>query len=275
MRVGVATWGIEGGDIVAKAERFAELGFGAVSFYPPQFAEVNDRIDDLAGVLDRHDVEATFHLGVGAADGKDEAPDLEGQFALIARCQEKSGRVRCATFDPGYFLESQVGKFFALDATVAALKLALGTLSPHGIQVGIETWLISMQLDQLQEIKERVGDDRLGLLLDIGHLNIGLHTGELKVSSCEEYISQQPFRIIELHVHDNDGVKDEHWPLGKGNLDLGRMMGAIVQTRFDGVATVEVMPDVEDRSMGNPVAFELLDDSRQRIEATMGKLTSG
>jgi len=275
MRIGVATWGIEGGDIVAKVERFAELGFGAVSFYPPQFAEVDDRIDDLSGVLDRLDIEMTFHLGVGAADAKDEAPDLEGQFALIARCQERSGRVRCATFDPGYFLESQTGKYFALDATVAALKLALGALSPHAIPVGIETWLISMQLEQLQEIQEGVGDDRLGLLLDIGHLNIGLHTGELKAGSCEEYISQQPFRIIELHVHDNDGVKDEHWPLGKGNLDLGRMMSAIVQSGFDGVATVEVMPDVEDRSMGNPVVFERLDDSRQRLEATMGGPTAG
>lgn len=276
MKIGVATWGIEGGALPAKVARFGELGFGAVSFFPPQLPEIGERLDEIADVLKEHDLHATFHLGFGASDRQEEAPPLEEQFALVLRSQERTQRVRCVTFDAAYFMDVQPdGNAFDQAATVAGLKLALERLAPHAIQIGIETWLINMKLPQLAETQTLVGDERLGLLLDIGHLNIGLHTNALDVASGEEYISRLPLKIIELHVHDNDGAKDNHWPLGRGNLDLDCVMSAILQTGSDGVATVEASPDVEDRSFNNPEAFARIDDTRRLLAAAIDRPHSG
>jgi sugar phosphate isomerase/epimerase len=57
----------------------------------------------------------------------------------------------------------------------------------------------------------------LGLALDVGHANTA---GALK-----DFLSSPD--IVHLHLHDNTGTKDEHLPLGKGNIEFDAVMDMI------------------------------------------------
>ncbi len=58
------------------------------------------------------------------------------------------------------------------------------------------------------------GSPRLGLLLDVGHANLGEGVRELHRAM------RATGRLVAMHLHDNHGSRDEHLPLGAGTVDL-------------------------------------------------------
>jgi sugar phosphate isomerase/epimerase len=47
---------------------------------------------------------------------------------------------------------------------------------------------------------------------------------------------------VEIHLHDNDGTKDQHGHFGFGSVDFREVAGALKALCFDGVCTIEVAP---------------------------------
>ena len=47
-------------------------------------------------------------------------------------------------------------------------------------------------------------------------------------------------QIVELHLHDNNGVSDDHLPLGAGNIDFERFFEAVRNIGFAGPAILEL-----------------------------------
>jgi sugar phosphate isomerase/epimerase len=43
-----------------------------------------------------------------------------------------------------------------------------------------------------------------------------------------------------LHVHDNDGVKDWHWPPGYGNIDWSKVIRSLKKVNYKGVFMTEI-----------------------------------
>ena len=69
---------------------------------------------------------------------------------------------------------------------------------------------------QIQVILEAVG---CKMTLDVGHANT--------FGKPEEYFKTFNKRIAHVHLHDNYGDKDEHLPVGEGNIDFGRLFHAM------------------------------------------------
>ena len=69
-------------------------------------------------------------------------------------------------------------------------------------------------------ILRKVASPHIGALLDLGHA----HTWGLDL---KEYIRILSEEIILFHIHDNHGSRDEHLPLGKGNMDLKGVMEGV------------------------------------------------
>lgn len=61
---------------------------------------------------------------------------------------------------------------------------------------------------------DTVASPNLRACLDTGHANM---TGE---TSLEQWIAQLGERLVYVHAHNNSGKSDDHWPLGKGTLDI-------------------------------------------------------
>jgi sugar phosphate isomerase/epimerase len=92
-----------------------------------------------------------------------------------------------------------------------------------------------------------LADDRFGMLIDLGHLNLRRHKeayfGRL---TAIQYILRAPLPIIEVHIHDNTGERDSHQALGEGNLALDDVIYGLHKAGFDGVSTVELVPAFHD-----------------------------
>jgi sugar phosphate isomerase/epimerase len=71
----------------------------------------------------------------------------------------------------------------------------------------------------------------LNYVLDIGHAHL---QGEVY-----EFIDSLGSKIKHVHVSDNEGVQDQHLPIGEGTVDWKSVIGALKKSGFDGWVVVE------------------------------------
>ena len=237
MMYGIAAWNIRASDkleherasyeLSTKLRAFKDMGFQAVSLsryapYPVEEEEIE---------LLRNYEAVTVHIGCPAD------PDELRQVREIHR---RTGLIRWVSFDAAPKRSGDLD----LECTVRCLMHALGLLSKEKIGVLIENWMFGSETFRL--IKKEVGRRGLGILLDLGHLN--LYSKKMGMRA-DEYINRLPLDIHEIHLHDNDGVQDLHLPLAprQGSLLLAMedVVAGLKKKGFDGVVTLEVMPRLQ------------------------------
>ena len=82
----------------------------------------------------------------------------------------------------------------------------------------------------ISSLAEKLG---VGICFDVGHANISGY----KISEQMEILKN---KIDILHIHDNDGVKDEHLVPFEGSIDWSDVAEGIKASDFSGVLDVEV-----------------------------------
>ncbi|MBC7236976.1 MAG: sugar phosphate isomerase/epimerase [Chloroflexi bacterium] len=239
MRASITAWNVQAPSLEHKMQAFAALGFDGVAFLHRVPAVSTDGQGDRLGeLLFTWGLEALVHGAVGNAGRGIRA--VREHIEAVARFQAETGRVWAMTFDPGYRRQGRNAVLYDADRTARVLELALRRLAPLGVRVGLENWTINTSVGCFERLAERLGDPALGVLLDLGHLHIACCSGLLE-DTPEQYIRALPLPIWELHVHDNNGLKDQHRPLGRGTLDVERMAGVLAACGFNGYVTVEVI----------------------------------
>jgi sugar phosphate isomerase/epimerase len=89
-----------------------------------------------------------------------------------------------------------------------AIRLALENLYPNA---GMDCCFM-MHIEEITEILDRFPG--IYLLLDLGHLKISSrHTGFNYAATVELLFEKYADRILELHLSENDGLTDRHWPI--------------------------------------------------------------
>ena len=93
----------------------------------------------------------------------------------------------------------------------------------------------TLTADEILEIIEKVGSNKLGICLDTGHLNIE------KKSTQGDFIRKAGKYLKALHVHDNDGSADQHiLPFARGRIDFKEIMAALKEIDYDGLFNFEI-----------------------------------
>ena len=72
-----------------------------------------------------------------------------------------------------------------------------------------------------REIVEKVNNEKLGLNLDIGHAHCN------SKAEVVDWIKLLGDKITYVHLHDNHGQSDEHLGLGKGNIELVKVLESL------------------------------------------------
>lgn len=81
-------------------------------------------------------------------------------------------------------------------------------------------------------IADALHDPRVGFTLDLGHAYLaGL--------DAAAFIREAGPRLVNIHVHDNDGAEDWHWPLAVGCIDFRPVALALEETGYSGPLTYE------------------------------------
>jgi len=70
-------------------------------------------------------------------------------------------------------------------------------------------------------------------LLRHGHFNV------FATASLETWIDRLGSRLIEIHLHDNQGTLDEHLPVGEGSFPFARFFSILRERNLTPILTVE------------------------------------
>jgi len=87
--------------------------------------------------------------------------------------------------------------------------------------------------DILHSLVSRLDSDIFGHCFDIGHFNI--------LGKCEllKWLSKIGSRLLEIHLHDNNGRTDEHNAIGDGNVDFKGLFRILSDLQVEPMLTIE------------------------------------
>jgi sugar phosphate isomerase/epimerase len=132
------------------------------------------------------------------------------------------------SFHAGFRVEYEFGKKnyssimdrrVALDLYIEEFRDIADFSKKNGIHIGVENHVSRPDTQQFLFLDD-IGDfDYFFSQLDSNHIHLHLDVGHLNVSSNTRGFSKQEFikkfsdKIIAAHVHENDGLSDEHNPI--------------------------------------------------------------
>ena len=105
---------------------------------------------------------------------------------------------------------------------------------PENLCIMLEN-VLETDPEPLAEIVQKVGDPRLGLCLDMGHANINSKRHLI------EWIDVLHPYLKHVHIHDNEGIRDQHLELGEGTIPMERVLRRIEELCPETTYTLETM----------------------------------
>ncbi|HHT89565.1 MAG: sugar phosphate isomerase/epimerase family protein [Bacillota bacterium] len=94
--------------------------------------------------------------------------------------------------------------------------------------------------EELAELIKKVNRSNVGLTLDVGHaVNCG--------HDPADFFNLLGDSVFHVHLHDNDGVIDQHLPLGQGIIDYVAVIQSLKRMDYQGVVNLEFSLDDPDR----------------------------
>jgi len=83
-----------------------------------------------------------------------------------------------------------------------------------------ENYSLACNFDEIKELMDNVSDE-VGLLLDLGHLNIASNILNFdKYEFLEKYLKEYSGRLYEVHLSENDGKTDQHLHIEKDSWQI-------------------------------------------------------
>lgn len=144
-------------------------------------------------------------------------------------------RPKVMVFHPGYdrwrYGEKQ-GSWLghAIDSFAEVLQATEQT----GCTVAVEN-IFEEEPSTLLALIEACNHPRLRHCFDVGHWNL-FHQ---EAVGLDEWFAALGEHIAEVHIHDNRGTRDDHAPVGEGNIDFDRYFRLMEQYAPEAVWTIE------------------------------------
>jgi sugar phosphate isomerase/epimerase len=128
----------------------------------------------------------------------------------------------------------------AIENSLTAIEHIKAFAQPLGVKVLLENLQNDVTTpEHLLQILQIGHFDTVGITLDVGHAN-------LSDSGLEHAFELLLGRIHELHVHDNNGLRDEHrWP-GSGEIDWTKFMQLVSKLPAEIPGVLEIAYDHND-----------------------------
>ena len=139
------------------------------------------------------------------------------------------------------------------DETVAAFELMIEMTRGTELKLGVENSQrgVINAPDKMNEAVERVGDARMGLLVDVGHINTTVTKGWIDCGSAAEFLAGLRVPIWDTHIHNNTGQTDDHRTVRdpEGTLDMREVVGGLHSLGYAGPLNMECTRKARKRSM--------------------------
>lgn len=93
--------------------------------------------------------------------------------------------------------------------------------------------------DLMVQLVNEVDHPALGLCMDIGHQHV------FSEIDAPEWVRRMSKRLWHIHLHDNDGLGDHHWSIGRGTIDFEPFYAAVVEYAPQATLALEVEDRME------------------------------
>ncbi len=140
---------------------------------------------------------------------------------------------RCAVFHSGYDKWRYSGRtdIWLANSQEAWRKLA-DDAARLDMKVAVEN-VFDETPEALQMMLRKVSSQNFGVCFDAGHFNL------FTKKTMEEWFEALGSRIIEFHIHDNEGAEDSHLAPGKGRIDFDKLFRLMRKHDVKPIYTVE------------------------------------
>ncbi|HET6420746.1 MAG TPA: sugar phosphate isomerase/epimerase family protein [Geobacteraceae bacterium] len=136
-----------------------------------------------------------------------------------------------------------------LDNSIKIWEKMLVRSEKTGSVIAVEN-IFEEEPSTLRELFEQIDSPMFRHCFDTGHFNLFSRV------SMEEWFAEVGGYIAETHIHDNNGTKDDHLPIGEGNIDFGRLFGLLNRYAPGSAYTIEAHSRENlERAMKNLSAF--------------------
>lgn len=240
--IGLAIWNFTQGTLSQRILHCAEEGFDFVSLIGQDAASLcRGECQDVEDIILQTSLGVTIHASM--MSGFDPIPpeSLLEDFNAFLAWHGRTSRLACIHYDPartrnGAYLSSHMRN---------VLKEMLACAARTGVKVGVEDWPVTQ--DQLAACEDLAQFEHFGLLIDLGHLNIRLRRQHgldvpFPVEAAQDFFRRLLLPVNELHIHNNNGERDQHAPLFKGTADMSALAEILVQMRVRCLSTIEIVP---------------------------------
>jgi sugar phosphate isomerase/epimerase len=117
-----------------------------------------------------------------------------------------------------------------VDAYVETIRALWAKVKSDKVKLAIENTLQNYR--QFNNIISKINNREIAITYDVGHANLnGDPVKFLEMIPAE--------RIVNVHLHDNFGSKDEHLPIGEGNIDFSAILNTLFKQGYNGLFIIE------------------------------------
>lgn len=244
--VGIAAWNFREGTLAQRIETFAQMGFNAVSLIAGDACALCDgRMPDVEKVIEKHSLAVAIHAGFMVGDKH--IPDyvLLSDFELYMLWNERSGALHAVNYDAALITNETGEHVYDAESMSKTLAKMLSMSNEAGFSVGVEDW--PRNLEQMEAVSHLTAYPHFGILIDLGHMNMRIREDqhvdeEFPVKAAQHYLDNITLPVNELHVHNNNGVKDQHAPLDHGNADMAAIAEMLRRKGTTCISTIEIVP---------------------------------
>jgi len=147
--------------------------------------------------------------------------------------------VECAEFAiPTFVMHTGRGAGYLppiSEVSVTRLRRMIDKAERFGVNVAVENQCAPEKTERAMEILEMFDSPKLGMCYDSGHGNTVNSNGTGK-----EMLRRFGHRLMALHLHDNDGLGDQHRLPFDGSVDWPSLMRQIEALGYKGPTTLEM-----------------------------------
>ena len=235
---------------------FAERGYDSISqhgfFFLSDISEPETRIPFTKALQDTGVVFSVHHLLPNKKSNY--TPEVFAEHMKTFReWQDETGLLWNLSFDVYPDLRPHAS---------TCIKIALDAFRGTSTKISVEDYGLSPE--EKADLECLRGEENFGFLVDIGHMNVRLcntgkewgHAalnqwgeaapllpGDNSPEAFKNALKAKQFPIFEMHLHNNSGRGDEHRWLEEGNIDMQGLARVLKDLEFDGIVSMETVPD--------------------------------
>ena len=143
---------------------------------------------------------------------------------------------------PGGNYENKNDLLKKIETSIKSLQEIVEFSKKWGIKIALENRLPGILGDNITDLKtilEKIPSNQLGICLDTGHYHINKCLNEQSGVDFGEEFHVLGKDVIHIHIHDNDGVRDQHLLPGDGKIDWNSFFKFIKKINYNGKLIIE------------------------------------